>query len=144
MAGQAYLVLERLETSDHGTFGRVLIDGRTLFTGELPDRDNAPNVSCIPAGTYRCAWTFSPAFKRFMYAVLGVPGRSGIRIHSANLMGAKPPYLAQLNGCIAVGERLGTMDGQKAVLRSAPAVRCLEEAMERKPFDLEVLPCSAS
>jgi len=140
----ADVTLERLETSDHGTFGRVLFDGKSLFTGELPDKDNAPNVSCIPAGTYKVAWTFSPAFKRFMYLVTNVPGRSGIRIHSANFMGEKPPHHCQLYGCIAMGKKLGAMDGQKAVLISATATREFENAMERKPFELEILPCSAS
>jgi hypothetical protein len=137
------VTIERLETSTHGTFGRIHFPGGSLFTGELPDHDNAPNVSRIPAGRYRVAWTFSPAFKRFMYLVLDVPRRSGIRIHSANLMGIPaPPLRRQLHGCISLGERLGMMDGQKAVLLSAPAVRRFESAMSRNPFDLEILECS--
>lgn len=139
------LTLERVETSDHGTFGRVVVDGRVLFTGELPDRGNAPNISCVPAGTYGCEWTWSPAFKRFMYLLGPTPGRSGIRIHPANLCGDRACGLkAHLNGCIALGERLGTMDGQKALIVSAPAVRRLESAMERKSFILEIQPCSDS
>lgn len=132
------VILERLESSAQGTFGRLTMPGLSLFTGELPDHDNAPNISCIPTGVYRCLWTWSPVFKRFMYLVDGVPGRSGVRIHSANLMGDRPPYLRQLNGCIAPAERLGWMDGQKAVLVSAPAVRRFESLMNKQPFDLEV------
>lgn len=133
-------VIERLETSGSGTFGRFITDGLTLFTGELPDRDNAPNISCIPAGRYRCTWTYSPAFKRFMYLLLPVKGRSGIRIHSANLMGLpSPPLKRQLHGCIAMGERLGAIDGQKAILLSAPAVRRFENHMKREPFDMEIV-----
>lgn len=138
-------VLERLETSDHGSFGRIMFAGVTRFTGELPDRDNAPNISCIPAGTYRCLWTWSPAFKRFMYLVDGVPSRAGVRIHPANLCGDRACGLkSHLNGCIALGERLGTMDGQKAVLLSAPAVRALEAAMKRQPFELEIVDAGIS
>lgn len=133
------VVLERLETSDQGTFGRVLVAGLMLYSGELPDRNNAPNVSCIPAGTYRGMWTFSPAFKRFMYLIAPVKARSGIRAHSANLMGLNPPYRKQLNGCIAFGERLGWMDGQKALLLSAPAVRRFEEALNRETFEMEIV-----
>lgn len=44
----------------------------------------------------------------------------------------------QLNGCIAIGERLGWIAGQKAVLLSAPAVRRLEEAFGGRPFSLEI------
>jgi len=47
-------------------------------------------------------------------------------------------FRSQLNGCIALGERLGWLDGQKAVLISRPAVRFLEAAMGTTPFDLEV------
>lgn len=137
-------VLERLETSDQGTFGRLLAGALVLFTGELPDRGNAPNVSCIPAGSYRCLWTFSPAFKRFMYLITPVSGRSGIRMHPANFCGDNPPWRKQLNGCVALGEKLGWLGGQKAVLVSAPAVTKLETAMQRQPFDLEILPCLAS
>lgn len=61
-----------------------------------------------------------------------VPARSGIRIHPANLA-------RQLNGCVALGEKLGWMDGQKAVLLSAPAVRRVEEYFRGLPFTMEVL-----
>lgn len=134
------LILERMETSDHGTFGQLILpNGRVLFTGELPDRGNQPNVSCIPTGVYGCEYTFSPAFKRMLYLVVPVPGRSGIRIHPANLMGDKSlGFKCQLNGCIALGLKMGWMDGQKAVLLSAPAVSFLEGAMERGPFELEI------
>ena len=133
-------VLERLESSDQGTFGRITFAGTTLFTGELPEKNNASNASCIPAGKYKCVWTYSPAFKRQMYLVDSVPSRAGIRIHSANFMGDKSCGLkSQLHGCIALGEKLGVMDGQKAVLLSACAVRKLEAAMARKPFELEIV-----
>jgi len=132
-------ILTRLDSSDQGTFGRIVGPGITLLTGELPWRENRPSISCIPEGFYRVEWTWSPRFRRFMYLVDGVVGRSGIRKHSANLMGdAALGYKSQLNGCIALGERLGWLDMQKAVLLSAPAVRRFEEAMNHRPFILEV------
>ena len=133
-------VLERLESSDQGTFGRITFGSTTLFTGELPEKGNASNASCIPAGTYKCVWTYSPAFKRRMYLVDRVPSRAGIRIHSANFMGDKSCGLkCQLHGCIALGEKLGKMDGQKAVLLSVPAIRKLETFMNRQSFELEIV-----
>ncbi len=48
------------------------------------------------------------------------------------------PLRCQLNGCIALGERHGWIEGQKAVLVSAPAIRRLEEYFGGKPFTLEV------
>lgn len=133
--------LTRFETSDQGTFGRLSIDGYSekFFTGELPWRENASNVSCIPAGKYRGAWTYSARFRRMMYLVAPVLERAGIRIHPANLMGANPPYRAQLNGCISLGEKLGWIDKQKAVLLSAPALRRFETLMAGRPFELEII-----
>jgi hypothetical protein len=132
--------LERIEESDHGTFGRLIAGSLVLFSGELPDRDNAPNVSRIPAGTYGCAFTMSPRFRRRMYLIGDVPGRAGVRIHAANLMGDPAKGLrCQLNGCIALGERLGTIEGQKALLISGPAIRRFEAAMGGEPFDLEIV-----
>lgn len=74
-----------------------------------------------------------------MYLLLGTEPRAGIRKHSANLMGAiEMGYRAQLNGCIALGERLGWIDGQKALLLSAPAMRRFEAHMGYQPFTLEI------
>ena len=66
-----------------------------------------------------------------MYQVMDVPGRSGVRLHSAN-------WVRQLHGCLAPG--LAYDLGQMAVWNSATALRRLEEKMDRKPFQLEILP----
>lgn len=132
-------VLTRTEEGNQGTFGTIHFGDTALFTGELPDRNNAPGVSCIPEGLYECLWTYSPAFKRKMYLVNNVEGRSGIRIHPANLMGDKSKgYKSHLLGCIALGERMGSIKGQKAVLVSRPAVTMLERYMDGEPFTLEI------
>lgn len=126
------VVLERLESGDQGTFGRIHTRGLTLFTVERPWLENRSNVSCIPTGIYRCVWTYSPRFNRKMYLVDGVPNRSGVRFHSANLA-------SQLNGCVALGEKMGWLNRTKAVLLSAPAVRSFESHMAGQPFELEVV-----
>lgn len=132
-------VLTRLESTDQGTFGILKAEGFTAFSGELPWRENASNVSCIPEGTYKCVWTCSPRFKRFMYLLESVPQRTGVRKHSANFMGDKAMgYEAQLNGCIALSEKLGWMNGQKCLLVSAPAMRKFENHMQHNTFTLEV------
>lgn len=134
------VVLERHEQSDHGTFGRIVTGDLVLFTGELPWRENAPNISCIPEGYYRAAFTHSPRFGRGLYLVSPVLQRTGIRIHPANLMGdASLGFKCQLNGCIALGEKLGWIEDQKAVLLSASAVRKFETYMGHRPFELEVI-----
>lgn len=142
-------LLLRRDRGDEGCFGTIEVPGLRLYTGELPWRDNASGVSCIPAGqVYRCAWTLSPRFRRFMYLVGEIVARAGIRKHAANLMGdVALGWRAQLNGCIALGERLGWMevagaDGlvrrQKALLLSAPALRRFEARMRWLPFELEI------
>jgi hypothetical protein len=133
--------IERHETGDQGTFGRIIAPrGLILFTGEQPWRDNATGLSCIPLGTYRSVWTWSRAFKRMMYLLLDTDPRVGIRAHSANLMGdLAKGHRSQLQGCIALGERLGWIEGQKALLLSAPAVRRFETTMDRQPFMLEIV-----
>lgn len=140
MAGQnPDAVIERLDRGDQGCFGRIWARGLSLFTGELPERDNRAGVSCVPPAFYRVAWTWSPRFLRNMYLLLGTEPRAGIRKHPANLMGdAAMGFRAQLNGCIALGERLGWMDGQKALLISVPAVRRFEAHMGSAPFLLEI------
>lgn len=134
------VIIERLTSDDQGTFGKLYYKDLTLFTGELPWRDNQNNISCIPDGLYKCKWTLSARFKRFMYLVDGVPDRAGIRIHSANFVGDKSLGLyCQLNGCITLGERVGLMSGQRAIMVSSPAVRRFEMMMDRKPFELEII-----
>lgn len=131
------VVLTRFDKSDQGVFGRLSV--LNLFTGELPDRDNQSSVSCIPIGIYRVVWAWSPRFRRYTYRLLNVPSRAGILKHSANFMGdASLGLHCQLNGCIALGERVGWMGRQKALLLSAPAVRRFQEFMQHKPFDLEI------
>jgi hypothetical protein len=113
--------LLRLETSDQGTFGKLVLPEFTLFTGELPWRDNKNNLSCIPVGLYEVRLTYSPIFKRKLYLVDPVEKRYGIRIHPANFMGAPPKLKCQLNGCIS-------------------SVKKLDGWMVRRPFWFQLLP----
>lgn len=136
----ANVLLRRIESSDQGTFGKLSFNNFSCFTGELPDRNNESNISCIPKGKYLCSWTYSTRFRKKMYEVTNVPSRAGIRVHTANLMGDKTKGLrCQLNGCIALGSRLGEIDGQKALLLSRPAVRQFEDLMEGRTFMLEII-----
>lgn len=135
------VILERIDKGDQGVFGHWYLPGFHCFSGELPERDNRVGESCIlPPGMFSVKWGYSPHFRRFTYRVESTPGRAGILIHSANLMGDRSMgFRAQLLGCIALGERLGWLDKQKALLLSAPAVRRFEQFLQYKPFTLEVL-----
>lgn len=124
--------LIRNPSTEHGTFGKMYING-TFFshTLERPWLDNKSGTSSIPTGTYRTAETYSPRFRRQMYLLFGTGPRTGIRIHAANLS-------SQLQGCIALGHRLGAIGGKPALLISSPAIREFESKLEHKPFILEI------
>ena len=125
------VILKRRPSIPMGTFGVISVDNLVLFTVELPWKDNANNVSCIPTGKYRCSWTKSPRLKKFTYEVTNVKGRSGIRIHSAN-------FAYQVLGCIALGEKNGVMDKKRGVFSSVSAIRRFEKLLDKQDFILEV------
>jgi hypothetical protein len=131
--------LTRTETSDEGTFGILLTDsGFSCRTGELPWRDNADDISCIPIGTYVCRWGKSPKYGE-CYHVENVPGRTDILFHAANFMGDRAQGLkSELRGCIAPGKLVGTMNGQKAIFSSRSTLISIEAEFGREPFELVV------
>ena len=134
------VAITRLQSSDEGTFGRLVTDDLSLFTLELPWRNNHSNISCIPSGDYIGLWSYSPHFRRFLYLIYPVDGRAGIRMHTANLAGdIALGHRSQLNGCIALGLKLGILDGQKAVLLSRPAMRRFEDVLQRQTFALKIV-----
>lgn len=136
----ATVTLTRTFGSNEGTFGRLETIGFACQTGELPWRNNAPGISRVPAGTYRCFWAFSPRFKRFTYRLENVPERDGVLIHPANFMGdASKGFRCELAGCIALGYAVGQLEGQKALMQSRAAVQDFEAHMGQRPFFLEVI-----
>lgn len=130
-------LLLRADSTPEGTPGVLIADGFSCHTLELPWRDNVRKLSCIPDGAYECVMVRSPRFG-VVYHVRGVPGRSEILIHAGNLAGALPRFRADVQGCILLGERVGRINSQRAVLVSRPAVRRFNAAMQMKPFELEV------
>lgn len=137
------MTLQRNESTDEGTFGTIEHDGEMWRTGELPWRDNAPNVSCIPPGTYRVEWRRSSRFGE-CYHLRDVPGRSAILIHKGNYCGDKAAgFRSDVEGCILIGKSLGSFrmpDGgeQRVVVSSSVAIKEFEAAMGHEPFELEI------
>ena len=135
---QAQLI--RFRTSDHGTFGMFSMPGYHSYTIELPWRNNARNISCIPVGEYNVIWCWSGTFKRSLYLLDSVSGRSGIRIHAGNLAGDKSKGLRTHSaGCILPGTRLGWLKGQRAVILSGAKVSELHRAVSRENFTIEII-----
>lgn len=88
-------------------------------TMELPWKNNAPYVSCIPAGIYKVKKHDSPKFGRSFH-VLNVQNRSEILIHRGN-------YNRDTLGCILPGMDFKDIDndGLKDVKSSAVAMEHL-------------------
>lgn len=121
----------------------VFKDGVRVFdchTLERPWLDNKPEVSCIPADTYHCAYTNSIHLSKLAghavdtYEVQNVPKRAGIRIHSAS-------YYSQLEGCIALGYSLLDInaDHELDLLNSRQAIKDFETLMNKEQFDLVII-----
>jgi len=90
------MVLQLIRTYDLlGTNGQ-LFNGAQLVcrTIELPWKDNAPQISCIPEGRYQLVKRHSAKYGHHLL-VKRVPKRSYILIHPANVA------LKELKGCIA-------------------------------------------
>lgn len=88
------LVLKRIYL-DKAVHGRLYVGDELLAcTIELPWRQNAKRISCIPEGIYTLRRRYSEKFKWHL-VLLEVPERSGILIHPAN------DALKELQGCIA-------------------------------------------
>lgn len=133
-------------STDQGTFGVLTLDdGTTFCTGERPDRDNSPGVSCIPAGKYLCESQHSARFKRDVYVLRDVPGRENIEIHYGNFCGdTAVGYRSDVEGCIVLGTAEGDLWDtdkdrlQHGVMHSMQAFLGLMTALGGEPFLLTI------
>ncbi len=131
------IYLFRLSSGDQGTKGLFWAFRFKCYTIELPWRDNKPNISCIPVGKYKLKLTWSRHFNKYLYQVLDVPGRSGIRIHSGNFAGdVSLGYKSHSYGCILPGKYFGEIENQKAVLLSRVTLRKLMKMLHDETYNL--------
>ena len=103
------VLITRHVITDTYTLGKCYIkDGDCLtYLGCTLERgwlDNKSNVSCVPEGTYNLKLEHSPRFRKDLWELYGVYGRSECKFHAAN-------YWRQLNGCIALGAKHLDIDG---------------------------------
>lgn len=120
-------------TMDDGiqALGDLNIGSFNCKTLERPWKNNQVNISCIPKGTYHCSYTFSLSHLGWTYAIQNVPGRSGIRIHSAN-------YYTDLEGCIGLGSGYKDINNDREVdiINSKATVAAFIQALGKKDFTL--------
>ena len=139
------VIIQRDPSGDQGTPGKLTTDaGFTCATLELPARNNAPDISCVPAGTYLVVKDYSGKRSRYVYELRRVPGRREIQFHKGNWAGRKELGLrADTEGCILLGKSIGELKGQLAVLASEVTVAAFEAAMHNEPFELVILDAPA-
>jgi hypothetical protein len=127
------IIITRTDYSDKQTLGigMIIDDGRPVFefkTLELPWKNNASKVSCIPSGKYT-------AFKRIsgtagrgqVFQLEEVPNRIAIQIHSGN-------YYTDILGCILVGDKHTDIngDGYADVTNSRKVLRTILDSLSEK------------
>ncbi|WP_428242974.1 DUF5675 family protein [Gynuella sp.] len=136
-------VIVRRPSTDQGTFGQFFLNGMHFsYTGELPWLNNERNVSCIPPGEYTLKPHTSPHFGK-CFIIVDVQGRSFILIHKGNWCGNRAKgFRSDVLGCIIVGQRLGTLAGQAAVLASGTAFNRLLRTITM-PIPLTILESSS-
>jgi hypothetical protein len=110
-------------------------EGTVIFTFdtlELPWKDNATNVSCIPEGIYIAKRRYSKKYKNHMH-IIDVKGRSLILIHWGNYAGSVNPKTGSpdIRGCILTGDGFKdiTGDGIDEILRSKTTFKKLMAIM---------------
>lgn len=106
-----------------GVFGELTWAGGKCYTIEEAWRGNERGNSCIPIGTYRVQRGQFPKHGD-AFEVQGVPGRTAILFHAANTV-------ADIEGCIGPGKRLGALGGTWAVLDSKDAYTEFMRAHEK-------------
>ena len=91
---------------------------KQLFKAESLERgwvDNRSRISCVPVGVYGLVLEYSPRFRKDLWEIKGVPGRSECKFHTAN-------YFWQLNGCIALGANRKYIDGDSVMDVTSSAI----------------------
>ncbi len=111
------IIVERFLFEKDCTVGRLYIDGiMSCFTIEDEMRTiKVKGETAIPYGVYNLGMRFSPKFShKFNHEMLwvkDVPGFEYVLIHWGNTDD-------DTDGCLLVGDKIGIVDGQTAVLNS--------------------------
>jgi hypothetical protein len=137
MEQQVFLI--RTSVSDQGTSGMLVMGGFNCYTLELPWKNNQRSISCVPQGEYTVIQRASPKYGK-IYWVTNVPNRSYILVHSGNYAGdVSKGYKTHVRGCILLGQKMGTLGGQKAVLNSRITLRKFMNYTGMQPFKLTIV-----
>jgi len=107
--------LTRVTSDSNCTLGDYVSDsGFKAKSLELRWADNAPDVSCVPPGSYLCVWMWSNKHGKNLYHLQNVPNRDVIELHSANVS-------YQLLGCACFGDSVQTFAANSIAPGMPPA-----------------------
>jgi hypothetical protein len=134
------VIINRFRITNNYSLGQCYIkfpDGKIIHVGcslERGWKNNQARISCIPEGIYDLVLEYSSKFKKDLWEVYGVPGRSECKFHAAN-------YWYQLNGCIALGNKHKDINNDNAldVTSSRPTMKIFHDLLSKwKKVILEV------
>lgn len=129
------LRLERKIAANNAVIGVLTGLSVPIYTLEDAWRNNAPNVSCIPPGTYKVkphGWEEGTPFKyKRVWQLQNVPGRSAILIHSGNKH-------QDTQGCILVGLGAQISQTQSMVNDSKLALEILRREIGERFFTIVI------
>lgn len=110
-------ICETLEDQDRGL--------QSWQSPQTIKESKVPGQTAIPVGTYQVVMSYSPRFKKMLPLLTGVPGYSGVRIHSGNT--AK-----DTEGCILCGRNtaVGTVNNSRYWTNKV--INRIEEAVNKK------------
>jgi Family of unknown function (DUF5675) len=143
------LTIDRGASTDQGTPGNAELNnaaGIQLWTAhslELPWRNNASDVSCVPAGVYNASVVPSGRFPYPVYQLQNVPGRSACELHDGNVAGdTSKGFKSDVEGCTIFGTDVGQLQFpgyplQYAVLHSDVARAALMAATGGSDIEVE-------
>jgi hypothetical protein len=125
------------------TLGSIYAPDGSLVckTMELPWKNNAQNISCIPEGVYVLK-KMQPGFGRdyVYFRFMHVPGRNINRaLGMSTILIHKITYVKDLQGCIGVGGRHVDLnkDGVPDMIDSGKKLQWMAENMPEE-FELEI------
>lgn len=117
------MLLKRFCYAPMGTFGTLRYGDLKLYTVEKPWVNNERNISCIPEGSYEVKGRKYNKGDYYTYEIVGVPNRTLILVHVANLP-------EEVEGCVGIGSGLGAVRNRWAVTGSQRGFNRLTRAWE--------------
>lgn len=131
--------LIRFGGGDYGTKSIWKCKGFDCRAMELPWKENASSVSCIPDGSYPVSIRTSRKYGR-IYHIKEVPDRTWILSHAGNWAGDVSKNLrSHSKGCVLLGKYHATIMGQMGVALSKTTLRRFMNFMDGRDFTLHVI-----